>query len=340
MYQAPSTPYSFRCSFDGSDWGGFVTRNGTWNAYLGGFPLLPPSPTFDVSSQIDQAVTQAWSNVKLSETQALVSLGEARETIDSVFSMTRRLIKVARAIKKLDVKYLAKQLSAKELSDRYMEFRYSLRPLVGEVTNTLNAINSIGVRRDRLTFRGAVVDMYDTSNDLLRHDDTSFGVWEAGDWKRDRTLRQTRHTSVRVRAGVLTETWSDDLIGKFGLLDIPESTWELVPFSFVVDWFFNVGAKVAAFSYNYGLRPLASWVTTELVTIRKTHVLQDEWRQVYVKRPGTIVEKDQSYLLCTSIEKMRTPNPELRVLPSFNLRLNAFKLLDLIIMGRNLFRSL
>lgn len=337
-YNCLKVPYSFHFSFyNPAGYTHQIVETGQKVADFNSCPLLPlPTATSDLESAKDQAVTQAWSNVKLSETQALVSAAEAGETISSMFSIARRIIKVATAIKNLNGKVLLAEISPKELSDRYMEFRYSLRPLVGEIANTMKAINSLGVQRKRLTFRGAVTDVFEDTDES----DYTGSTWFFYGARRDQHYTRTVHSSIRVRAGVLTETWGDNLVGKFGLLDIPESMWELVPFSFVADWFFNIGAKVAAFSYNYGLRSLASWVTVETVTHRMTRA-DPFWTQVGTTSGSqTFSESFPETVVAITVKKERVPNPELQVLPSFNLRMNYLKLLDLIIMGKNLLRHL
>jgi hypothetical protein len=309
-------------------------KTGTWIYSENQLPLIAVPSWVDHSDWVDQAVTQAWSRASISEVQGLVSAGELNETVSSLFSIARRLIKVAKAIKRLDANALKKEFTAKELADRYMELRYSLRPLVGEISGTYKAIKTLGNVNKRLTFRGAKTDLFSDTETVTNDSSTwyVYGAHQVVDYER------TINMSVKVRAGVLCETWADDLIAKFGLLDIPESMWELVPFSFVVDWFFNIGQKIAAFSYNYGLTALASWVTVERVALRNTRVKEIRWEGDW---PGnTTVETCPCAQTALSVYRERVPNPELSALPSFNLNLDAFKLLDLVIMGRNLFSSL
>jgi hypothetical protein len=45
------------------------------------------------------------------------------------------------------------------------------------------------------------------------------------------------------------------------LRDIPATLWEVVPYSFVVDWFFNVGDWIQAFTPAPGITPLRNWAT-------------------------------------------------------------------------------
>ena len=69
---------------------------------------------------------------------------------------------------------------------------------------------------------------------------------------------------TKVRAGVL---YSNDIgfLSRWGVAphSLTSSAWELVPYSFVVDWLANVGNYIAALTPKPGVNFLSSWVTTE-----------------------------------------------------------------------------
>jgi len=77
---------------------------------------------------------------------------------------------------------------------------------------------------------------------------------------------------VNVRAGILYEYHrSPDTFG-IGLSEVPVAGWEAIPFSFVADWFFNIGSYIEAITPISGVKRLGSWTTTriELSTTRST----------------------------------------------------------------------
>lgn len=116
--------------------------------------VLPEQPDLGLASLVDQAVNKAWANVSLSETEGLVMLAESEKTIVSLVSIFRRLIKVLKALKRLDVYALKREVSAKQLANRYMELRYALRPLVYDAAGTVAALQAVaGALEQRLTFR-------------------------------------------------------------------------------------------------------------------------------------------------------------------------------------------
>lgn len=287
---------------------------------------------FDFSSCFDEtaikniAVTQAWANVDNSKTMLLASLGELDSTIKGLVSILWRAFRIIRAVRRLDLKYLKKEITPKELADRYMEARYSLRPLVYDVKQTLDALNPEN-RIGRQTFRGAC-----TRSEKLEwteYIDEPNGSFK---WKNDYTV----FASITARAGVLTDVTSVSSLSVWGVDHIVESIWELIPFSFIVDWFLNIGSLIASWTPEANVNHLTSWVVVKKIatsTLHRTAIdlstkrRNDGWSgNVSGNFGGTLVEE---YVT-------RDPNPSRPFLPSINVRLDPLKLLDLGIILKNL----
>jgi hypothetical protein len=69
--------------------------------------------------------------------------------------------------------------------------------------------------------------------------------------------------TVKVRANILYEI---DNRQHFGLSfqEIPIAVWELLPYSFVADWFFNIGDYVQAITPKPGVKLLGGSYTVEI----------------------------------------------------------------------------
>lgn len=155
------------------------------------------------------------------------------------------------------------------MSDSWLSYRYGARPLLSESEAALQAVyNTIyNVRPTRLTARGFASD----SGTRTSSSDTVQSIT----WTRDNTT----NTSVKVRAGVLYEHFaSSDTFG-VGVQQVPSAVWELIPYSFVVDWFANVGSFVSAITPKIGVRYLGKWTTIEME--------QDTTAQYYASDGGT-----------------------------------------------------
>jgi hypothetical protein len=275
----------------------------------------PPSLEF---SEVASAITEAWANVSVNEAQLLVQIGEARKTVSSLISIFRRAYKIFRAIRKLDLRVLRNEISTKEVASRYMECRYALRPLMYDAMGTLHALGGAYEGLERLTSRG-----YKESSESAAASGIQLYV--------DNYIILTGNTyatrTLECRAGVLSELNPSALqLNVLGLTEPAEALWELVPFSFIVDWFFNIGQLISSWTPNLGLKTLASWyVVTDTSTLTST-VTSGVNRTSY--NYESICQRNGTYSK-VEVRKYRLPNPDRPVMPSFQLSLNALKTLDL-----------
>jgi hypothetical protein len=294
------------------------------------------TPTYDQSHWQDLALTKAWSNVRLDEVQALVMIGESRKTVISMCSIFRRLIKIIKSIKRLDAYALKREITAKELANRYMELRYAIRPLMYDFNGTISAIKHESAKAlSRLTFRGH--ENFTIEENDLRN------FWN-GDTYQDGTrsydCERTVKVSFDVRAGVLTQLETVSSIPVWGLAQPIEAAWELVPFSFIIDWFINAGNTIAAWTPDYGLKTLASWtVSKEIVekTFRISRTYANiGWDADWVKQTYSINQLTGCYCSDTVITTERVPDPSRPIIPTLKVNLDVLKLIDLLIIVRYL----
>lgn len=290
------------------------------------------TPTINVQNLIDIAVTQMWANADHSKAAALASLGEAKETINSMISIIGRLIKIIIAIKKLDFKYLYSQVKPKELEKRYMELRYAIRPLFYDCKQVIDAAQHRALDYDRYTFRGKASDSATNTKSTSYTDSfvpLSYRVNCFGQTSRE----------VVVRSGLLCHVSEPSQIQIWGLDNIAETAWELLPFSFIIDWFFNVGQTIASWTPEVGLQPLTSWSVVKDTVVREVSVTGVDLLNLssynFISPRIDISNMTKREITVTTT---RSPDTSRRVLPTFNLNLDALKLVDLLIIGKNLLR--
>jgi hypothetical protein len=324
-----------------------------WN---GGLFLEPPDITAAIDQAVSVAVTDAWASIDSSEISALVSVLESEKTVKGLFDVSRRVYKFARNVKKLQLTKLKSQLGdlgsreAKRawreikdeftldaLADRHLEVRYGLRPLYYDMMGALKAFFK-EARLQRHTYRGR--------QDLVSHtSDTKVTTFvEDSSWRAfDFTLSRSCDVKVEIRAGVLCEVDYDSL-DPWGLQSIAESMWDLVPYSFVIDWFFNVGDTLAAWTPNAGLSPRASWYKVKTTCTRVSNLSGMCLNPSYVARldSGTYRVTESGIagwfdgpVMKYSQHTVRTPHTDRYTLPTFTLRLNVAKLLDLAALSKN-----
>lgn len=306
------------------------------------------------------AVTRAWANVAVNEAMLLASLGELPETLrwmshvlQRVLSITRmlrsksallrNLPQLARAVMDKEIPTVQKLArnsargvtgktdSISEFANLWLEYRYAIRPLIFEYKQCLEALQKIIKKGTRETARGKELNLYKSSNvETFVRSGYSVDVTN--------TVRRDSASSLTARAGVLFEIENDldVLLAVWGLDQPLESVYELVPFSFILDWFFNVGDVISSWSVNSSLRPLSSWVTYRIQHVESLTATSMSFSgkngYTWVGAPDVAHGKST-----VSVDRVwRRPSPERPILPRFDLKLDLAKIIDLGAIGRSI----
>lgn len=305
----------------------YVGQNAILGSTTGGGYLSLSDRASRRQAVIDLAVTEAFANIDISSMQALVTVAESGKTIDSMRAILYRAYKILRNVRKLNLSGVLKELSPAELADRYMEARYAIRPLMIDARNIVGALQRER-RHIRKTFIGVAADSVTSTATV-----TNVGSIYLTEIDISKQLAYT----VSARAGVLCDV---DIAAStiMGLDQIAESLWELVPFSFIVDWFTNVGDLIAAYTPNAGVNQLASWVSvreeltlTNQVIAHRSIANTAGYVNVSITSPGGFMQK-------TELVRERIVNPLLSPFPRFDINLDGYKITDLGIILKNVLR--
>jgi hypothetical protein len=293
----------------------------------------------DVSLCCERAVSKSWANVTQADMLSYVALIEAGKTLGGMKQLLGTAHKVIRAGRK-KIHRLQKSgssLSRTDLADFYMNLRYNLRPLYYDIRGLQKAIEPDG-NHSRRTYRG-VSSMSGTKDDMVS---VPWMYYSAPYIDVDVDFHRYCKTEIEARAGVLVDWKGDSLSAKLGGWSFASSAWDLVPFSFIVDWFFNVGDTLLAWMPIVGGKALTSWVsstvtTTQTSMIGLTHCDISSTSPSYRYSLGNFDFAGE--FTKTTIEKVRVPRPERTVIPNISVSLDALKLLDLGVIVRNLFNE-
>jgi len=304
--------------------------------HLFGSGLFLEPDAIDLTHQQDLAITKAWSRVDHTEILSISALKELNSTVGGLAYILRKVYKISRAVRRKEIKQLKREISYKELEQVYMNARYNLRPLYYDIKAMIRILGSEVDKPGRQTYRGKS-DISSTNSDMISVNSYGHGYYV--------NLITDLHRSVTttgiVRSGVLTESARVAASQLWGLDTIVMSAWDLIPYSFIVDWFCNVGDTIAAWTPNAGIKPLASWVTVKKVVTQKSTIGNTNSTIVngggyYFENLGYNLSSESATKTVTTTE--RIPNYERPVLPTWNLQLDCGKLLDLGIILRNLSR--
>lgn len=234
-YTGSDSGWSFEAPVPGNRYFGDCPSN--WCIYAYGRPEPWVSPDSTVDNLVRTTATQAWAGVNVGEFQGLAALGELHQTLNMLGDPIRTISdflwqrawgdadwKAARG-KKAKQKALANLLSS-----LWLQYQYAFRPVLLDIEAIVTELQdqSFSLRRtSRASAQKTIV--------ATRSYTSAFGGVSVDFTEEQRTV-------VSVRSGILYEA-SIDPSRQFGLhwTNLPSALWELTPWSFVADWFINVG---------------------------------------------------------------------------------------------------
>lgn len=198
--------------------------------------------------------------------QGGVLAGELRKTIQmvtrpaktlraAVSSASRRLGETARSLQRSGA---SRSTARRVLSDTYLEYTFGWQPLLSDVRNGAIALGRVASRDalERQQFRAHGVEEIPTAtfvgNNYAVGYDAFTIVYFNREWRQKSTAEciiygkyQTRlqdTSRARSSAALLAER------SGFTFADFLPTAWELLPWSFLIDYFTNVGDVIEAFS--------------------------------------------------------------------------------------------
>lgn len=246
------------------------------------------------------ASTSALANVAGPEVMGLVTIAEFEKTMEMMRTplgnlrlflqrVARRRGRIAKAKSLIDF-----------ISSEWLRYRYGIMPLVMEVQAAVKLLED-PTKPLRRTARGRqVVETKDST-----YSDYSYGSSTTFGWKTRKTTTFNRVYSVR--AGVLYQHKSDFSSNTgLRLSDIPSAAWELIPFSFVADWFVNLGDYIQAVTPKAGVEILATWQTRDM-TLKYDVVASnvETWNNPSYTWVGT--GKPEAHVIRTVESRTRSP---------------------------------
>lgn len=181
---------------------------------------------------------------------------------------------------------------AKSFANNWLEFHFGWSPLIGDIGSAIETLQGgVPPCHVRASAQGQSVSQVDivsqgTTNELARHFE-----WNA---------------SCRIGAEIQVNNPNLFLANQLGFVNPATVAWELVPFSFVVDWFVNVSDFLGSFTEFWGLsmsKTYVSYLCTSRQGFRYTR-FTEAWTGesiVAIRSPGPI------------------PGPSLRVRPPWRL---------------------
>jgi hypothetical protein len=204
--------------------------SGTYAGWLTS-ALLPEEPTID-QDIVDTVVNTAAAKAAEAEWDVLTFMGELKQTTNMmaqiihlfntrVADLARRARRAARSPKEaIDI-----------FTTMWLGYRYGIRPLLYDMQSAQKALARLGGEYD--FSRGASiqeVNLYNEADSTYQDSISKYDI-------------NAVCTGNRKYRGVAYASFDSDWARSFGA-DPLTTAWELVPYSFVVDWFVDIGSWV------------------------------------------------------------------------------------------------
>lgn len=281
---------------------------------LNGFLLAPGSiiSDFDRKMLLNEAVTECLSKRGVSDSNLWESVAELNKSLGMASQ-------AADNINKFLSRNPGLLSRAKNAGNLYLLYRYGLSPLISDFQSAFQGIQK-AVGLVRKTSRGKA--SYSTSTTSLS---SYLSAYAAYSYKRQIQTSET----LTFRAMSLDEMYAD--LGfnvGFNTKSLITLPWELIPYSFVVDWFVNIGDLINAVAPTFGLRQCGSCLV-ETRDITETATYTD-----FLPISTQTISRYPNYGSCSRTWQIKgrtaqLPSPGLAIKSDFRLT-NATRLLDAV----------
>lgn len=264
-------------------YGPYPYWGGAWNKMRGdwigtveslGWACLPP--LLSLGTVKDEVLFKAYAKMN----QAKVLSGESLSDLGKTVSMLRRPLGGAQTLLKEIFKSRNARLRRKSMtllranSESWLEYRYGWQPLILDGSAIIDDITrklSKGFKdARRLVVRAEKKQQLSVAGTFPWQSVPNYpSVQTSGG--------ASVQMDINAFAGVMYEiaprTDPEALAAYYGLRarDIPALVWEKIPYSFVADWFLNVGDYIEAKMEVPDIKVLSSWVTVTGTTDFNCH---------------------------------------------------------------------
>lgn len=251
--------------------------------------------------EIEYLLNKAASKIYSQGHDSLTFIAELHKVVSMFTGLRERLIKLL-----MNPKFIVHNASK-----AWLEYRYGWRTLFYDLIAISDAIDNLQSTRSRFSEKAG--------KDLSRTSVTSYKRIHSGGkfntfWQRQETIEGS------ARANVIADIHPPSF--RFSAVN---TAWELIPFSFIVDWFMDVGAYLEAQSTLALSTAHVASLGFELKTTRTTTCIKAESHGTSGSPSKISVEGGAQYM---RIDRQRWP-ASASIPPKISIDLDIPKLIDL-----------
>lgn len=274
------------------------------------------------SSLMTRAVNKAYSRFKDEfyeqvESQMATNLAERRQAVSMISARALQLRQFTIAVKRGQFEKAAKTLGlaqgkfkkieprlkkrSKDFSNNWLEFHFGWAPLVGDLGGAMDILQS-GIAPAVVSGSGSA------SSVLTTH--------PASHWSEKWTQTDTSRVSVKMKSKVFISSPNLHLANQMGFVNPLSIAWELVPFSFVADWFGNFGDILASMTDFAGATLMDPYTTSF-----SEHAEQVSFTSVYT--PGVNYYGSAKHIRVTRSLGLTAPSFQIKPFKGFSVTRGA-----------------
>jgi len=217
------------------------------------FVAYEASTIFDsLTSEIDKlsiiAQRRLYTKLKEENVDLATELSQGLQTSKLILDLSIRAAKLLLNLKKLRFSQAVKEFlpsSKKGISNDFLAYSYGVRPLLGDIAGLGTTLAEYVTRHSPVKVNGHAKATF--SSEVEHNSYRGSVLFSAG--------KVITTSEVRVKYGVAFRV-SDSLLraaAKLGFTNPANVIWELVPFSFVVDWLLPIGDFLKGLTSTDGL---------------------------------------------------------------------------------------
>jgi hypothetical protein len=235
----------------------FAADNAVWIGWIDNL-LSRINWSDTLSRQLNEVIVKALVKMADAKVNLPVAYAEASKTSDLIFDTARRIDRAYRAFRKGDLRGIAQNLNItpRRLHKSWLEYKYGWMPLLMDVKGAAEFFAQQHViRPPRFTVSASAMTQGSA------HFSDPVVTWGGGpDHPRDMTLSTSVTTKVKIWCELSSPHLSE--MQQLGMTNPALVAWELIPFSFVFDWFIQVGDWLTALTAQQGVTIRRSMFST------------------------------------------------------------------------------
>lgn len=234
-----------------------------------------PSAQQTVAMLRESATNKLHKKLKEQDFNAAVTLGQYAETAATLSDIAVKTAKVVASVRRGNLRGAKKVFSElfggkKQVASTHLQYTYGIAPLLSDIDSAARALAELPGHSSFFTVKAKEKATLPVYENVIEDNEFCTTV-----------IRMTGTVEFKLSARMQVDNLFSRNLAEVGLHSYAplEVGWELIPFSFVVDWFYPIGNYLSSLSSHVGLT--ADYVTETIVIKHKVTVFRELKTRAY-----------------------------------------------------------